>query len=265
MFSENTNKFLLNTLSATTLIGSLFLAGCGEKKTEEPTVPAVKTEILSFFGAPGCGKGTIAEHLTKELNFETLSTGNLCRKHIQDQTEIGKELKKYVDAGQLAPDNIIANMVVEWLKERVGQNENIILDGFPRTQSQAEMFLKILNEDAAFKNASFKVVNFDVPNEEIVKRISNRLLCSNKECQATYSRLVKKPKTEGVCDVCGAPLIQREDDKAEVVQDRLKVFGQFKEELISFYKKANTIILDFKPAGKSLDEDFADFKKLIGK
>jgi len=265
MSSGNTNKLLLKMLSTSALISSLFLAGCGEKKKEEAGTPAVQTEILSFFGAPGCGKGTVAERLTKELSFETLSTGNLCRKHIQDQTEIGKELKKYVDAGQLVPDTTITNMVVDWLKEQVGKKENIILDGFPRTQAQAEIFLKILSDDASFKKTTFKVINFDVPSEEIVKRISNRLLCSNKDCQATYSRLVKKPKKEGICDTCGATLIQREDDKAEVVQDRLKVFGQFKEELIAFYKKANAIVLDFKPSGKSLDEDFSDFKKLIGK
>jgi len=243
--------------------GTLLLSGCWNK-AEEKTEP-VKTEILSLFGAPGCGKGTVAERLIKELKYESLSTGNLCRKHIQDQTEIGKELKKYVDAGQLAPDELITNMVVEWLKDRVGKTSNIILDGYPRTKAQAENFLKLLQETPEFKEVTFKIANFDVSDEEIIKRISNRIVCSNKACQCVYSTLVKKPKKEGICDVCGAELIKRVDDDAAVVADRLKVFAQFKDELLGFYKEAKVQILDFTPTGESVDKDFADFKKIIGK
>lgn len=263
MKSFFTKNLFVTSAAFLTISGALLLSGCW--KSDEKTVEPVKTEILSLFGAPGCGKGTMSDSLIKELKYESLSTGNLCRKHIQEQTEQGKELKKYVDAGQLAPDDLITSMVMGWLKERTGKVTNIILDGYPRTKAQAESFLNALHEKPEFKDVTFKLVNFNVPDEEIIKRISNRLMCSNKSCQTIYSLLVKKPKKEGICDLCGGELIRRVDDDAAVVADRLKVFAQFKDELLGYYKATDVQILDFTPTGESVEKDFADLKTLLGK
>jgi adenylate kinase len=263
MSSFLSKNLLITSAAFITISGAMLLSGCWKK--DEKTAEPVKTEILSLFGAPGCGKGTMSSSLIKELKYESLSTGDLCRKHIQEQTEQGKELKKYVDAGQLAPDDLITGMVMDWLKERAGKVANIILDGYPRTKAQAESFLKALHEKPEFKDITFRIVNFNVPDEEIVKRISNRIVCSNKSCQKVYSLLVNKPAKEGICDACGAELIKRADDSAEVVADRLKVFAQFKDELLNFYKESEVEILDFTPTGESVEKDFADLKKVLNK
>ena len=222
------------------------------------------TQVYSFFGPPGCGKGTVAERLVSDLGFDSLSTGNLCRQHIQDQTKLGKELKTYLDAGKLVPDELVNSMVVQWLKDRIGKKSNIILDGYPRTKGQADAFQKILKEDKAFADITFKVVNFDVPKDEIVRRLSSRVMCSNKKCQAVYSLIAKKPQKDGVCDLCGAPLIRRKDDEEQVIEERLKVFAEFAKDLLGFYGKTDTKVLSFVPHGGP-NEAFKDFKLAIGK
>jgi adenylate kinase len=219
-------------------------------------------QILSLFGPPGCGKGTISERLVCELGFTMLSTGNLCRQHIQEGTEFGKSLQKYLDAGHLVPDTLITSMVVEWLKKTKNNANAIILDGYPRTKGQAEEFLSILNEDEELQDSTFYVVDFDVPADEIVQRLSNRLMCSNKQCQAIYSKVAKKPRKEGICDFCESPLTSRSDDEAGVVRERLRVFDGYKNDLLSFYKESGVKLLEFAPKG-SPEEVFEDFRDLI--
>ncbi|MFH1832514.1 MAG: nucleoside monophosphate kinase [bacterium] len=250
------NKFLLFTLL---LLSVSMLPSCFKSSGDQ----TMTTNLYSFFGAPGCGKGTVAERLISELNFTSLSTGNLFRQHIQDQSEIGKELKKYIDAGKLVPDELVDTMVFQWLKQTIADKKtDIILDGYPRTKAQAEALQNILKEDKAFASVSFKVINFNVPEEEIVQRLSNRLVCENKKCQAIYSLTSKKPAQENVCDKCGSALIKRKDDDEQVVRERLSVFAKFKDDLLGFYRNARTIIVDFEPKG-SPDEVFVDFKQTI--
>ena len=181
---------------------------------------------IVMLGPPGSGKGTYAFRLTKILGVPHISTGDMVREEIKAQTELGKKIKEYSDKGELVPDEIIINLLAERLRKPDAQ-KGFILDGFPRTLRQAEALEEISKIDL--------VINLNVPDEIIVQRLSNRLVC--KRCGAIYNRLTLKPKVNGVCDVCGGELYQREDDKPEVIQERLKVYRRNTAPLIEYYRK----------------------------
>ena len=124
--------------------------------------------VLSFVGPPGSGKGTIAERSVKDLEWKMLSTGNLARKHIQEQTDLGKTLKSYVDKGHLVPDDLITQMVLEWLKNQISAGATIVLDGFPRTVGQAGLILQAFKDDSDFANVDYRIINFSLDDETIV-------------------------------------------------------------------------------------------------
>jgi len=181
---------------------------------------------IVMLGPPGAGKGTYASRLTVRLGIPHISTGDMVREEIKKQTDLGKKIKEYSDKGALVPDEII----IKLLAERLGKAdcaEGFILDGFPRTISQAEALEKIAKIDL--------VVNLNVPDEIIITRLSNRLICS--KCGAIYNLLTLKPKKEGICDKCGGKLYQREDDKPEVVRERLNVYRRQTEPLIEYYSE----------------------------
>ena len=184
-----------------------------------------KVKIV-MLGPPGAGKGTYASRLTVKLGIPHISTGDMVREEIKRQTDLGKKIKEYSDKGALVPDEII----IKILAERLGKPDcakGFILDGFPRTLRQAEALEEISKIDL--------VINLNVPDEIIVQRLSNRLVC--KRCGAIYNRLTLKPKVNGVCDVCGGELYQREDDKPEVIRERLKVYRRNTAPLIEYYRK----------------------------
>ena len=186
---------------------------------------------LIMLGAPGAGKGTHALLLSKEYNIPQISTGDILRSHIKNETDLGKKAKKYMDKGLLVPDEL----VVEIVKKRIQEEdckEGFILDGFPRTIPQAEALDKALEELAI---ALDKVVNIDVPDEVIIKRMAGRRVCSN--CGASYHIENKKPLKENICDECGSELKQREDDKEETVRKRLQVYEEQTKPLIEYYEK----------------------------
>jgi len=185
----------------------------------------IKMKIV-MLGPPGSGKGTYASRLTKILGVPHISTGDMVREEIKAQTELGKKIKEYSDKGELVPDEIIINLLAERLRKPDAQ-KGFILDGFPRTLRQAEALEEISKIDL--------VINLNVPDEIIVQRLSNRLVC--KRCGAIYNRLTLKPKVNGVCDVCGGELYQREDDKPEVIRERLKVYRRNTAPLIEYYRK----------------------------
>ena len=179
-----------------------------------------------MLGAPGAGKGTQAEILSKKLNIPTISTGNILRAAVKNGTPVGLKAKEYMDAGKLVPDDVIIGIVAERLAEPDCAN-GYILDGVPRTIPQAE----------ALEQAGIvfdHVLSIEISDEEIVNRMSGRRACP--ACGATYHVVSAPPKQEGVCDKCGAALVLRDDDKPETVKNRLKVYHKETEPLKDFYK-----------------------------
>jgi len=179
---------------------------------------------LVLLGPPGAGKGTYASRLTVKLGVPHISTGDMVREEIKKQTDLGRKIKEYSDRGALVPDEIIIKLLANRLR-KPDCDKGFILDGFPRTISQAEALEKIAKIDL--------VINLNVPDEIIITRLSNRLVCS--KCGAIYNLLTLKPKREGICDKCGGRLYQREDDKPEVIKERLDVYRRQTAPLIEYY------------------------------
>ena len=181
---------------------------------------------LILLGAPGAGKGTQAEILSAKLGIPTISTGNILRAAIKDGTPIGLEAKSYMDAGKLVPDSVIIGIVAQRLEQPDCAN-GFILDGVPRTIGQAEALDKA---GVAFDH----VISIEISDGENVDRMAGRRVCSS--CGAPYHVKAKPPKQEGVCDSCGGPLVQRDDDKAETVLHRLEVYHAETEPLKGYYE-----------------------------
>ena len=182
---------------------------------------------LILLGAPGAGKGTQAERLSKELNIPTISTGNILRAAIKNGTPTGLKAKSFMDAGQLVPDEVIIGIITERLAEKDCAN-GYILDGVPRTIAQAEAI-----ESAGIHFDA--VVSIEISDETIMERMSGRRVCEN--CGASYHLVAVPPKRPGVCDSCGGKLVQRKDDAPETVKSRLVVYHKETEPLKDFYQK----------------------------
>ena len=191
--------------------------------------------IIIMLGAPGTGKGTIAGILTKELGIPQVSTGDIFRKHIKEQTELGILAEKYISQGKLVPDDVTIGLVENRLKESDVQN-GIILDGFPRTVKQAEELDKILEKEG--KQVDL-VINLNTPEDEIVERIVNRRICPN--CKAVYNLILNPPKQEGICDKCGEKLVQRKDDNPETVKLRFNSYIEQTSPLVDYYDKKGNL------------------------
>lgn len=180
---------------------------------------------LIFLGAPGAGKGTQAEVISKKLSIPTISTGNIIREALKNGTDMGLKAKSYIEAGKLVPDEVVIGII----KERLSKDDckgGFILDGFPRTIPQAQALDKMgVKID--------KVVEIAVDDDTIIGRMSGRRVC--RDCGASYHMKNKPPKAEGVCDSCGSPLIQRKDDDPDTVLDRLDVYHTQTEPLKEYY------------------------------
>ncbi|SBW10589.1 Adenylate kinase [uncultured Eubacteriales bacterium] len=181
---------------------------------------------LILLGAPGAGKGTQADILSKRYGIPTISTGNILRAAVKDGTPLGCEVKNFLDEGKLVPDEIILGIMEERLKQSDCAN-GYILDGVPRTINQAES----MERDGVVIDA---VLSLEVSDEEIERRMTGRRVCLT--CGATYHMVNKPPKQEGVCDQCGSEVIQRTDDSQEKVHNRLTIFHAQTEPLKAFYK-----------------------------
>jgi len=220
-------------------------------------------QIVVFIGPPGSGKGSLANLCVQKLGWVQLSTGNLCRKHIAEQTPIGKEIDFAIKSGSLIPDTLMTNMVAEWLAEPHPQSY-VILDGFPRTAQQAKLLDDILKN--RFKGVTFTLVKLNIDDEALIERLSSRVVCQNKDCQAVYSLApgsALQPKKDMVCDICGSPLGRRKDDALETVRERLKLYRNHEEELLNYYKNINHPVLEL-TVDKPLEEVFEDFKAMMG-
>ncbi len=211
---------------------------------------------IVMLGAPGAGKGTQAKMIAAKYGIPHVSTGDIFRANIKNGTELGKEAKSYMDKGALVPDEL----TVRILLDRVAQEDcakGYVLDGFPRTIPQAEVLdaeLTKLNDKIDF------AINVDVPDENIVRRMSGRRSCPS--CGATYHIVHIPPKQEGVCDKCGAALVQRDDDKEETVKNRLKVYHEQTQPLIDFYEKKD--VLKNVDGTVDSEEVFAAIVKILG-
>ena len=202
---------------------------------------------LILLGAPGAGKGTQAEKICEKLNIPAISTGNILRAAVKDGTEMGLKAKSYMDAGQLVPDEVVIGIIKDRLNDDDCKN-GFILDGFPRTIPQAQALLdSCVDID--------KVIDIEVPDEAITKRMSGRRVCS--KCANSYHIEYKKPKVEGICDACGGELIQRKDDAPQTVLDRLVEYHKMTEPLKGFYENLGKLKV------VEGQEDVADTTKLV--
>ncbi len=182
---------------------------------------------IIFLGPPGAGKGTQAEKLAENLGIPKISTGDILRDAVARGTELGKKAKSYMEKGELVPDGIILGII----EEAIDGKESFILDGFPRNINQA----RALDEMLSKKGLDITHVIFlEVPDDEIVKRIAYRRICVN--CGAVYNLIFDPPREDEICDLCVSKLIQREDDREEVVKNRLKVYRENTESLIRIYE-----------------------------
>ena len=202
---------------------------------------------LILLGAPGAGKGTQAEKICEKLNIPAISTGNILRAAVKDGTEMGLKAKSYMDAGQLVPDDVVIGIIKDRLNDDDCKN-GFILDGFPRTIPQAQALL-----DSGVDID--KVIDIEVPDEAITKRMSGRRVCS--KCANSYHIEYKKPKVEGICDACGGELIQRKDDAPQTVLDRLVEYHKMTEPLKGFYENLGKLKV------VEGQEDVADTTKLV--
>lgn len=208
--------------------------------------------VIIMLGAPGTGKGTIAGILSKNLNIPQVSTGDIFRKHIKEGTELGQLAEKYISKGQLVPDEVTVGLVENRLDEE-DVKEGIILDGFPRTVRQAEELDEMLQK----RNRRVDmVINLTTPEEEIIERIVNRRVCSNQECKAVYNLILNPPKKEGLCDKCGAELVQRKDDTVETVKSRLENYFVQTSPLVDYYTNKGNLITEL--VSKSVNKLGAD-------
>lgn len=211
---------------------------------------------IIMLGAPGAGKGTQADKICAKYNIPHISTGDIFRANIKNNTELGQKAKSYMDKGELVPDELVIDLVVDRIKADDCTN-GYVLDGFPRTIPQAEAL------DAALAAINDKVdyaINVEVPDENIINRMSGRRACV--ACGATYHIVHIPTKVEGVCDKCGAELILRDDDKPETVKNRLNVYHEQTQPLIDYYTAKN--ILHEVDGTKAMEDVFSSIVSILG-
>lgn len=190
---------------------------------------------IILMGLPGAGKGTQASEIVKKFPIPHISTGDMFRKAIKDETDLGKEAKSYMDRGELVPDEVTVGIV----KERISEDDakkGFLLDGFPRTIDQAESLSQIMSELDREIDA---VINIEVPEEELMNRLTGRRICE--KCGTTYHLVFNPPKVDGICDIDGGKLYQREDDNPETVSNRLSVNVKQSKPILEYYNNKGVL------------------------
>lgn len=211
---------------------------------------------IIMLGAPGAGKGTQAKKIADKYKIPHISTGDIFRANIKEGTELGLKAKQFMDQGLLVPDEVTIGMLLDRIHQADCEN-GYVLDGFPRTIPQAESLTKALGEMG--EQIDF-AIDVDVPDENIVNRMSGRRACL--KCGATYHVTFAPPKKEGICDVCGSELVLRDDDKPETVQKRLSVYHEQTQPLIEYYKKAG--VLHSVDGTQEMEAVFAGITAILG-
>ena len=219
-----------------------------------------ETEAVSnyiFLGPPGAGKGTMAAMLSAEYGHAHISTGDILRDEMRNETELGKEAKRYVESGELVPDAVVAAIVSNKLGQPDVQSSGFILDGYPRTVVQAELLDEALARQECGIDA---VVLFEVGRDLLIKRLTARRLCKN--CGAVYNTLFNPPQKDNICDNCGSELYQRPDDNSDTVSERLRVYEAQTKPLIDVYEKKGLLLRV--PGSKEKNENFRTLCDALG-
>ena len=207
---------------------------------------------LVFLGPPGAGKGTQAKRLAKDIGLVHISTGDILREAVKNQTPLGRKAKEFMDKGELVPDDLIIALIEEVMPPEGG----VIFDGFPRTIAQAKALDEMLSRKGMKLDA---VILFDVPDEVVVERLSGRRVCPS--CGAVYHIKFNPPKEDEICDRCGTKLVQREDDREEVVRNRLEVYRKQTAPLVEYYEGKGILIrLD---ASRDIEEVYRELRKVV--
>jgi len=219
-------------------------------------------QLVIFIGPPGSGKGSLSQLCVQSFGWKQLSTGSLCRKHIKEQTEIGKQIDFSIKSGKLISDDLIVGMVEQWLVESTGDASYIILDGFPRNVGQAEALHDILTK----KLIGFTIVVFKLfaSDEVVSQRILARSICENQDCQAVYSvnpaGLI--PKVADTCNYCSTRLVRRTDDQKTTILNRLKTYRTYENDLIEFYEDKGLKVKEIN-VEDPLERVFQSFKFMV--
>ena len=230
------------------------------RKENKKCIPAQlqpKSTMYILLGAPGSGKGTLSERCIDLLGFKHLSTGNLFRHHISTNTAIGQKVNELIKAGGMVPDEIVVDMVRQELISvvtTVGQ-QSLFLDGFPRSEQQTKILLAMIKEPT-FNNLDVKVVHLWLPSLDIVvDRLTSRVICSNKDCQATYSikDFNDAEKTAMICKKCGGELIKRSDDEVDAIRKRLEIYEKSEKEILDQFALAHIPIIRLDATGQVKD------------
>ena len=192
---------------------------------------------IIMLGKPGSGKGTVGKMLSEKLGIIHISSGELFRSYTKKVGNIGKEIESYISKGNLVPDELAIRLVEKRLQEEDCKN-GVILDGFPRTVEQAKELDRFLKEKNQKVDMALELVLTD---KDIIDRIVKRVICTNKDCREVYNLEFKKPKQEGICDICGSRLEKRDDDKIETVKNRLKTYRETSAKLVDYYKEKDLL------------------------
>lgn len=213
---------------------------------------------IVLLGGPGSGKGTQAKKLTEKLRIPQISTGDIFRAALKEGTPMGLKAKTFMDKGELVPDDVVIGVVEERLS-KPDLDKGFMLDGFPRTLGQAEALDKIM---ASLNKSIDHAILVDVPDEELVARLSGRRTCRNSECGKMYHVMFNPPKIDGKCDTCGGELYQRDDDNEKTIRERLAVYNSATAPLIDYYQNKGLLrkVVGVGP----IDQIFASIEKVLG-
>jgi adenylate kinase len=222
-------------------------------------------DIYIFIGPPGSGKGTLSDWCTESFGWKQLSTGNLCRQHVEENSPIGHQIDFALKSGKLVSDHVVTEMVLDWFTHRAQCVSTVILDGFPRTMLQARLFHQAL-EQLRFGWSVF-VIELEVDDGVVVQRLANRCVCANKKCQSVYSLaaitdLLSDIGNELRCKKCSAQLVRRNDDTECVIKERLVVYRQHRDELMGFYDQLGLPIRKL-DAGVPQNVLFTQFEQVV--
>lgn len=219
-----------------------------------------KKEIFIFIGPPGAGKGTLAQLCASRMGWVQCSTGDLCRKHIAEKSSIGQQIDLIIKSGKLISDDLVIEMVEDWLIQNMHAYEKVIFDGFPRTRIQAELLENLLKKPH-FSHIAISLIKMDLDSETVVKRLMSRLVCGNGACCAVYSATAPVV-LPGLCTECASPLVRRSDDVEFVIRERITTYYAHVNELIAYYEMLGKKVDDLSVV-QPIEQVFIQFVNLV--